>query len=322
METIKILFTSDMHASRRCWRRFVDYSVHHDVDFAVVGGDLAGKRIAPIRTHGAGIFSSDISASTRRFGESEIRKVERELSNEGLYPVLVSDGELQRLKVNPGDVDRSFISLMKERLEQWAWDATSRFRNRKTKLLLMPGNDDPWEIDKTISDLAIRGANVYNPENCPVENGLGGFFYGLSWVNETPFCCERDKPDHLIAEELAKRFSSESPAVLENSIFVFHCPPFDSGLDIAPKLDESKRPLVKGGVIINAPCGSMAVRDAILQLRPLLSLHGHIHESPGRTSLGRTECYNPGSMYNMGVFCGYLIELTTKGVASWLRIQD
>jgi len=43
--------------------------------------------------------------------------------------------------------------------------------------------------------------------------------------------------------------------------------------------------------------GSTAVREAILEYQPLLSLHGHIHESRGMQRLGQTICINPGSTY-------------------------
>ena len=44
-----------------------------------------------------------------------------------------------------------------------------------------------------------------------------------------------------------------------------------------------------------APVGSTAVRDVILEVQPLLGLHGHIHESSGIRRLGRTIAINPGS---------------------------
>ncbi len=36
------------------------------------------------------------------------------------------------------------------------------------------------------------------------------------------------------------------------------------------------------------PVGSKAVREAILKYEPMLSVHGHIHESRGTAKLGRT----------------------------------
>jgi Icc-related predicted phosphoesterase len=55
--------------------------------------------------------------------------------------------------------------------------------------------------------------------------------------------------------------------------------------------------------------GSAAVRQAIEKYQPLLSLHGHIHESGGVVKLGRTTSVNPGSEYGEGVLRGCLITL-------------
>src|SRR5574341_442866 len=42
------------------------------------------------------------------------------------------------------------------------------------------------------------------------------------------------------------------------------------------------------------PIGSRAVRRFIDSRQPPLTLHGHVHESPGVERLGKTVCVNPG----------------------------
>jgi predicted phosphodiesterase len=52
--------------------------------------------------------------------------------------------------------------------------------------------------------------------------------------------------------------------------------------------------------------------------QPMLSLHGHIHESRGAVKIGKTPCINPGSEYADGIPLGALIELNPrKGVKSY-----
>jgi Icc-related predicted phosphoesterase len=41
----------------------------------------------------------------------------------------------------------------------------------------------------------------------------------------------------------------------------------------------------------------------------MLSLHGHIHESPGAVHIGRTWAINPGSEYAEGILRGVLITV-------------
>ena len=61
------------------------------------------------------------------------------------------------------------------------------------------------------------------------------------------------------------------------------------------------------------PVGSTAVRDAVTWYQPLLSVHGHIHESRGvRPRWASTLAMNPGSSYEDGVLQAALIDLNQK----------
>jgi Icc-related predicted phosphoesterase len=71
-----------------------------------------------------------------------------------------------------------------------------------------------------------------------------------------------------------------------------------------------------------APVGSTAVREAIERQRPLLGLHGHVHESAGVEKIGRTVCINPGSDYGDGILRGAIVELDRdRGVRNWQLTQ-
>jgi Icc-related predicted phosphoesterase len=54
------------------------------------------------------------------------------------------------------------------------------------------------------------------------------------------------------------------------------------------------------------------VRDAIQLFQPLLSLHGHIHESKGAARIGRTLALNPGSSYEEGILQAAVVTIDTK----------
>ena len=60
------------------------------------------------------------------------------------------------------------------------------------------------------------------------------------------------------------------------------------------------------------PVGSTAVKAAIGKYQPMLSVHGHIHESKGVTRIGRTLTMNPGSSYSDGVLQGAVLDLNEK----------
>jgi Icc-related predicted phosphoesterase len=131
--------------------------------------------------------------------------------------------------------------------------------------------------------------------------------------NITPWRCPRD----ITEDELSKKIDEMAVNVqnMENCIFNFHCPPYNTPIDIAPKLDDLlKYKLAPGGEPEKAPVGSMAVRKAIEKYQPLLSLHGHIHESKGFVKIGRTTCLNPGSEYMESVLRGVLIDIKRDAI--------
>ena len=75
-------------------------------------------------------------------------------------------------------------------------------------------------------------------------------------------------------------------------MFLFHTPPHETKLDRAA-LD---RKLVEG-VPLDVNVGSIAVRRFIEKRQPLLTLHGHVHESTRLTGawgdqIGRTHMFN------------------------------
>src|SRR5262249_15509831 len=133
----------------------------------------------------------------------------------------------------------------------------------------------------------------------------------LGVVPFTPWHTERETSE----EDLAKEISSLLDSVPDGRacIMNFHCPPYGTGLDDAPDLDATLKPVIRGGRPSIVPVGSHAVRDAIKKYQPPVSLHGHIHESRGVQRLGRTLCVNPGSDYSSGVLRGAVVDIAEDG---------
>jgi Icc-related predicted phosphoesterase len=102
---------------------------------------------------------------------------------------------------------------------------------------------------------------------------------------------------------------------------MIHVPPYDSGLDTAPILNENLRPTISAGDVLRGPVGSTAVRRVIEERQPLLSVHGHIHESGGERKLGATVSVNPGSEANNGILRGYLIDIGDEGIELVQRVE-
>jgi Icc-related predicted phosphoesterase len=138
----------------------------------------------------------------------------------------------------------------------------------------------------------------------------------ISWgySNITPWHSHREQTEEQLTDSLRRMASSlRDPA---RAVVNVHVPPFGTQLDDAPVLTPDLRVVQVMGQVQFAPVGSTAVRDLLLDIQPLLGLHGHIHESSGIRRVGRTIAINPGSDYMTGVLNGALVTLDGDRVAA------
>lgn len=273
-----------------------------------MGGDLSGKAIVPI-TVSDGAAVAEFQDRVRRLtNEEEIVAFEEAVRTNGFYPYRCDEIELQRLHKDPAHVTAVFQRLMTETLERWIALAGERLDGTGVELFVMPGNDDEFYLDKV-----IVGKNITNCDGRCVR--MGDYdMYSLGWSTTTPW----DTPRETTEEDMWRRIVAlvEGVTNFERAIFNFHEPPYDSGLDLGPALTENLEAIQEGGQRKQVPIGSHSVRRAIEEFRPLLALHGHVHESRGITKIGRTVCINPGSRYAEGVVDGSIVALHGADVRS------
>src|SRR6195256_3079826 len=157
-----------------------------------------------------------------------------------------------------------------EGVDRWMGMAADKLRGTGVRCFVCPGNDDEMEVD----DVIRRSDFVELGEGKMVEID-GWTMISTGWSNHTPWNTHREETE----ERLGERIESMAELVPDASkaIFNLHCPPFKSGLDEAPAIDAELK-LLHGGRALR-PVGSTAVREAIERHQPLISLHGHIHES-------------------------------------------
>jgi uncharacterized protein len=300
---MKIFFATDIHGSEICWRKFLNAAAFYKADMVILGGDVTGKVMIPIVAHN-GYWQVTIRGETHRVENREaLADIETQIRNRGSYPAIVSPDELQHLSEQEGEVDRRFSAEMMHSLDRWLDMADGKLRGGQIGCILNGGNDDIFEIDQIIESSPC----VTFAEGKVLD--LGGFsMVSMGWTNPTPWDTFREAPEDDLAEKI-ETVAGHVPD-MGRAIFNFHAPPYGTGLDEAPALDETLRP-IHGGAVMKA-VGSVAVRDSINKHQPLLSVHGHIHESRGIKKMGRTLAINPGSVYGDGVLQGAVIELDVK----------
>jgi len=311
---MKVFFATDIHGSETCWRKFLNAAAFYKADLVVLGGDVTGKMMVPIVAH-PGHWQVTVRGQEYRLEtQQELDDIQRQIRNSGSYPAIVSPDELQQLSKEEGAVDRRFTVEMTQSLDRWLDMADGKLRGGEIPCILNGGNDDIWEID----DIIERSPCVSFAEGKVID--LDGFqLVSMGWTNPTPWDTFREAPEPELAAKI-EAVASRVPD-MERTIFNFHAPPYGTGLDEAPALDATLRPMHGGAVM--KPVGSTAVRDAIAKYQPMLSVHGHIHESRGVKKMGRTLAINPGSVYGDGVLQGALLDLNAKKgkVAKYLLVN-
>jgi Icc-related predicted phosphoesterase len=313
MKLTRLLHVADLHGSEMCFRKVVKSVELYKPDVITVGGDLTGKGIVPIVQHPDGVFKANFYDKAYELrSKEEVNELVEKIRMNGWYEWLCSPSELEEFKASQEIQARIFKQVIPATIKRWVSYAEENLRGKNIKLFMLPGNDDDFAIDQAF----LGTESIVNPEGKVLMVDENHEMISTGFTNVTPWHAERDIPE----EELARKIEDMAGKVkdMKSAIFNFHCPPYGTMLDAAPKVDAELRPVMSGGGPVIAPAGSTAVRAAIEKYQPLLGLHGHIHESRGIEKIGRTLCINPGSEYGEGILRGCIVNLGKDDVKSYL----
>jgi Icc-related predicted phosphoesterase len=313
-QRLTLYYTSDVHGSERCFLKFLNAAKFYGADTVILGGDLTGKMLVPIVAVDGHWEMTFLGRREVLSSEDEVAEAEKRVRFNGFYPYRCDQRELARMEADPWYATEIFRRTMRESVERWVRLAEERLRETGVTCFIMPGNDDEFDIDDALAHSDV----VVNPDGRVLR--LDGYqLLSLSWVNPTPWQSPRELPEDELAsriEQLARALDPRVP-----TLFNLHCPPYHSTLDSAPQLRDDLSVVMVGGQPNMVPVGSRAVRQAIERYQPVLSLHGHIHESRGAVRIGRTLCINPGSAYGEGVLHGALVVLEGDRIVSYQLVS-
>jgi len=146
----------------------------------------------------------------------------------------------------------------------------STFSNLSRKSFFIPGNCDPKGL------LSIEEAGNAKNIHGKTINLNKYKLHGLGGSNKTPFhtFIEFDEEEirNLLNWDIDKPF-----------ILLSHTPPNGTKID---------------KVFLGRHVGSNVIREYILKKKPILSIHGHVHEARGIDKIGETTILNPGPLRN------------------------
>ena len=203
-------------------------------------------------------------------------------------------------------------------LLDWLAPRLERLRERLgaayPAVLAIFGNDDPRAEEGSLAELERGGLASHAHRRCLDVDGFP--VYGYACVPPTPFLLkdwERYDVSRFVdpgsvspedghrtvpvteAETKWGTIAGDLEALagqgdVSRAVFLFHAPPYRSALD---------RAALDGRTVDHVPVdvhvGSIAVRRFVEARQPLLTLHGHVHESARLTGawqdrIGRTVC--------------------------------
>lgn len=156
-----------------------------------------------------------------------------------------------------------------------------------SNILAQVGNLDSLEID---AYLTREGISIHGKGR--VIEGTG--IFGCGGSGPTPFHTPVEFTENEIKGFLERGYMDVKDAVIK--ILISHPPPVNTKVD-----------MIKSGVHV----GSKAVKEFIEKYQPDLCITGHIHESVGEDSLGKTKVINPGPFFEGG----YVVINVEKGKA-------
>ncbi|MFU8794268.1 MAG: metallophosphoesterase family protein [Dethiobacteria bacterium] len=305
-----IFFATDVHGSEICWKKFINAGKFYNADILILGGDMTGKALVPFIKDSKGLYKVNFLEEDMLLDEDDKARMIKNISDRGYYPIEITDDRFEELSADSEKVEKLFVDEVLKMAERWVAFADEKLAGTGMKCFVCPGNDDMFELD----DVLASSKTITMAEGQILD--LDGHYNMLSsgWSNPTPWDTHRECSE----EELLERIEAMTSKVTDMSrcVFNLHAPPYGSGLDEAPELDENLRPKYAGRSLI--PVGSTVVRDVIMKYQPPLALTGHIHEGRGIKRMKKTFVVNPGSSYEQSTLLGAIIEMDKKGVTKYV----
>jgi Icc-related predicted phosphoesterase len=304
----RLFYATDIHGSERTFRKFINAGKFYNANVLVMGGDISGKLLIPIIKEKNGNYRATLQGNIEHLStQSELDDLITRLGTLGFYHQVMEEDEFLKLSSDEVEVSKLFNNLARQRLSSWVDLAEERLNGTGIKCFVTGGNDDDEDVlsaikrENTTSFFACEGELAYIDEDHTMIS--------MGYSTLTPWKTPREVTDERLGEMIEEMI--EKVPDLSHAIFNFHDPPVDSSLDTCPMLDWDKdppEPVIQSGQMIMKGAGSKSVRNAIEKYKPMLGLHGHIHESQSVAKLGRTTCINPGSEYGEGILRGCLVN--------------
>lgn len=255
---LNCIFVSDLHGKKKRYNRLFQIILNETLDAVFLGGDLLPNQFT---------LDSNMDEFIEDKIFSNIRKIKENADKEIRFFVILGNDD-------PRVFEKNFLDADDEGLIDYIHNKTVNFAD-----MFVTGYSYVPPTPFQLKDWEKYDVSQYVDVGVvPPENGIRTIE-----VSE-------DKIRYATIAEDLKRLSKNTS--VEKTIFLFHSPPYNSYLDRAD---------LDGKIVDHAPVdvhiGSIAIQRFIKKKQPLLTLHGHVHESARITGywkerFGKTYSFN------------------------------
>jgi len=258
---MKVLYTSDLHGEIHLYQELLALTISSSADIVALGGDLLPS-FPPTKRY------EDMLPNQRIFVDQFLFLFLKRI---------VETTSIKQIFLIPGNWDLGYPYLFKEPMDGII-DLNQRSYRLKNGYELIgypfvpPTPFRPKDYEK-MDDLEPAWPPQKNPSYIRSSDQTDQ----LTPIDSYLFLRQRE----TIREDLDRL---PKPLHQKKAIYIMHSPPFGTRLD-----------LIQGG----KSAGSHSIKAFIEEHQPLLTLHGHIHESPDLSGayfdrIGETLSINPG----------------------------
>ena len=272
---MRLVYTADLHGDIQSYRALLDFAVTAGARAAIVGGDLLPHAI---KLNGAVHVQRDFIASQLR---PLLELFHAKHPAIAVYLLAGNDDWAAAITALDDLEAAGLVYPLHERI--YRLNAYTGAQSRSVGGAA-PGAGGPglWLAGYACVPLTPFSIKDYERRD---TGPLPPFSFGMAYASWSgtiqPVKAGAVAAQPSIAEGLTALAARSDPA---RTIYVCHAPPADTPLDQMPR---------------EKHVGSKALRAFIEGRKPLLTLHGHIHEAPQLSGhyaiqMGTTWCVNPG----------------------------
>src|SRR3972149_1415052 len=116
----RLFYATDIHASERTYRKFINAGKFYEVDVLIMGGDITGKLLIPTSKETNGHYRATLQGRVERLeSQAELEALYARLDTLGFYYKIMEEDEFREMHADEKRVNALFNELARQKLSRW-----------------------------------------------------------------------------------------------------------------------------------------------------------------------------------------------------------